>query len=82
MRTVTDIQRRLLAVKQYNPSYAKIKSQVYLFKPKVTFIPEEEEDYCLSELTELPVEVRYFEGDHFTMLQNLELGHAINECLQ
>lgn len=81
-RAVTDIQRRISSVKHYYPSFEKIESAVYLFKPKVTFIQIDEEDYCLSELTEFPIEVKYFEGDHFTMLQDPELGRAINERLQ
>lgn len=80
--TALDVQRRMSAVKHYQPSFAKIKSPVYLFTPKVAFEPEEVEGYCLLEHTEYPVEVKYLEGDHFTILQDSELGRAINECLQ
>lgn len=55
---------------------------MYLFKPKISAVPVEEEDYCLSELAELPIVIRYFEGNHLSMLDDPQLGEAINQYLQ
>lgn len=78
---VKDILRRLVAVNQYEPLFSKVKSQVYLFRPKNVTVPFEAEDYCLSELAQLPIIIRYFEGNHLTMLQDPKLGEAIHEYL-
>lgn len=76
---IKDVQKRVLAVYQYKPSFGRIKSQVCLFKPKGSVTSTEAEDYGLSEITESLVQIRYLEGDHLTMLQDPKLGGAINK---
>lgn len=77
-----DVHRRALAINRYKPFTSKIKSQVYLCKPETVIVPVESDDYYLSELSHHPVTVRCFKGDHSTVLQNVDLGFAINSFLQ
>lgn len=81
-KRIYGIYMRTYTIMQYKPSYGKIKSTVKLFRPtKFIRIAKTEQDYGLSYVVEEPVEVRFFEGDHMSVLQNLTLSKAINDSI-
>ncbi|KAJ8982149.1 hypothetical protein NQ317_011295, partial [Molorchus minor] len=77
----TGIYMRLKAVKEYTPSYSKIRSTVRLFKPTEQALKDVPEDYGLSELFENPVEIHTFDGTHVSILENEELINGIDAYL-
>ncbi|KAH1010150.1 fatty acid synthase [Dendroctonus ponderosae] len=56
-----------------------LESRVILFKPTLVSIKLPEEDYGLSKYCNKPVEVRVFDGNHVSILDNVEVANAINE---
>ncbi|CAG9770336.1 unnamed protein product [Ceutorhynchus assimilis] len=72
------IYKRIKAVVDWSPDF-KLKSKVILFKPVLTSIEIPDEDYGLSKFCENPVEVRVFEGNHASVLDNVEVALAANE---
>lgn len=81
MQLCRDVHRRVVSLNRYKASM-QIKSQVYLCKPETVIVPVESDDYYLSELSQPQVIVRSFKGDHSTILQDVDLGVAINSFLQ
>lgn len=71
--------KRFQAIKQYRKSFDKIASQVYLFKAKIPIVSHMEEDFRLSELCQQEIVVNILEGDHVTILENMELSNWINK---
>lgn len=76
------IYKRLQAVLKYEPSFAKLKSPVTLFRPSHGSLQNIEEDYGLSAIVEKPVEIAFYKGNHITILQNPEVGAAISESFK
>ncbi|XP_044764578.1 fatty acid synthase-like [Coccinella septempunctata] len=72
---------RLKELRTYEPDYPKIMSAVRLFKPSTLSVQNFAEDYNLSRLCANLVEVRLFEGNHITILDNPSVAEAINEIL-
>lgn len=80
-QTAISLYDRIQAINTYTKSYHKIASKVHLFKATVPTVTEIEEDYRLSELCHQPVDVRSFEGDHVSILDNPQLAVAVNDTL-
>ncbi|KAK9884293.1 hypothetical protein WA026_005245 [Henosepilachna vigintioctopunctata] len=72
---------RIKELRTYAPDYTKIQSAVRLFKPSTLSVTNFADDYKLSELCANLVEIRIFEGNHLTILENVEVGEAINGVL-
>ena len=77
----TAVYNRLRAILSYQPSCNKIKSRVTLLKPTTPGHIKSGEDYGLSKIFE-KVEVKIFEGDHLSILENPEIGLEINRMLK
>lgn len=86
----TEEYMRLIAHAMYNrlkivfasdiTKVEKIKSPITLIRPTEVAFVEIEEDYELSRYTEGPVTLKFIEGNHTTMLDNIKLADIINEC--
>lgn len=72
------LYKRLLAIKSYKPSFSKIRSLVHLYKAKTAIIQDLEDDHGLSNWCHQKVNVKYFDGDHVSILDNEELAFEIN----
>ncbi|KAL3270432.1 hypothetical protein HHI36_020987 [Cryptolaemus montrouzieri] len=72
---------RIKELKTYEPDYSKVQSVVRLFKPSTLSVLNISDDYKLSNLCANVQEVRVFEGNHMTILENLEVAEAINGIL-
>lgn len=72
---------RLRAAKNYDPQY-KIKSDVWLFKAGTVSLIHGDEDLGLSNLCQNVIEVKTFNGNHITVLENPELAQHINELIR
>lgn len=63
----------------YNYQYTeKLRSPILLIRPKEMLLTGLAEDYDLSKVTSGKVEVKFVDGNHSTMLGNLELVEMIN----
>lgn len=72
--------KRLNALINYKPTFERLRSSVKLYRPEGATVQNIEEDYNLSKLTEKPVEVKFFKGNHLTILENVELAREIMEA--
>ncbi|KAL3270572.1 hypothetical protein HHI36_021109 [Cryptolaemus montrouzieri] len=72
---------RLKELRTYEPDYPKIQSEVRLFKPSILSVQNFAEDYNLPRLCTNFAEIRSFEGNHITILENQLVSEAINEIL-
>lgn len=80
-KIILDIQKRVSIVNRYEPNVGKVRSEVVLYKPTEISVKGEKEDYGLSDFVQGAVSVRYFEGNHFTILKNSDLRTSLNEFL-
>ncbi|XP_060533831.1 fatty acid synthase-like [Cylas formicarius] len=74
------LYKRIKALVMYEPDF-KLKSRVTLLKPTHSSIEMDSEDYGLSKVCEHPVELKMFEGNHVTILENPEVWQAINHIV-
>ncbi|CAH1965284.1 unnamed protein product [Acanthoscelides obtectus] len=72
------IYKRLLALLHYTPSYTKIESKICLIKPTQMTLKHISEDMNCSDLTEQPLTVDSFEGNHITIVDSEEVIEKIN----
>nr|XP_022920510.1 fatty acid synthase-like [Onthophagus taurus] len=71
---------RLKSLDGYVPlSNFKLKSKIFLAKPSQPSVVDVKDDYELSNLSLHPVEVKVFEGNHSTILENDALIEEINK---
>lgn len=73
---------RLRAMANYESTIGVLKSRIKLVKPTLPTVAWETEDFDLSCFTEHPVEVIYVEGNHVTILDNLDCAEQVNAFLQ
>ncbi len=71
---------KILFAYDTNANVDKIKSPITLIRPTEVAVVEIEEDYELSRYTEGPVTLKFIEGNHSTMLDNIKLADIINDC--
>lgn len=57
----------------------KIKSNITLIRPSINLVVDIENDYQLNQYTSGKTLVKFIEGNHLTVLDNLELYKIINE---
>lgn len=69
-------------MRSYKPSFSKIRAEVYLYKAKIQTISGLEEDFGLSELCHQKIQIKYFDGDHVSILDNQDIAQEINKQLQ
>lgn len=69
---------RIKELKTYSPDYPKIQSTVRLFKPSTLSVTNFADDYKLGELCANLNEVKVFEGNHITIVENSEVADTIN----
>ncbi|KAG5860726.1 hypothetical protein JTB14_035063 [Gonioctena quinquepunctata] len=75
------IYGRIRALETYTPSYSKLKSKIKLYKPRDSNIRGFEVDYGLSQISEQQVDIEVFDGNHVTILDNLEVAKALNSLI-
>ncbi|KAH1011869.1 hypothetical protein HUJ04_001145 [Dendroctonus ponderosae] len=73
------IYTRAKAIVKWEPDF-QLKSQVALLKPSLANVEMADEDYGLSQHCEKPVQVRVFEGNHATILENANVVDMVREC--
>lgn len=56
----------------------RIKSNITLIRPTIHLVPDVENDYNLKQYTNGRVQVSFIEGNHMTMLDNIQLYQIIN----
>lgn len=57
---------------------AKLKSPITLIRPTQTVISDISEDYDLHKYSECEVVVKYVDGNHLTVIDNVELSNILN----
>ncbi|VEN61337.1 unnamed protein product [Callosobruchus maculatus] len=72
------IYKRLRALLLYTPSYTQIKSKICLIKPTQVTLKHVSEDMNCTELSEQPLIVETFEGNHITIVDSEEAIQRIN----
>ncbi|XP_030748839.1 fatty acid synthase-like [Sitophilus oryzae] len=70
--------KRLKATVSWKPTF-KLKSKVVLCKAKLSSVEVKDEDYGLGKISQYPVLVKEFDGNHVTVLENSDLANDINE---
>lgn len=63
----------------FEQEIVKLKSPVMLIRPKQASFTDIPDDYDLSKYTEKPVEMRYVQGNHLTMLDGDEITDIIDD---
>lgn len=64
----------------YNYEFSeKLKSPILLIRPKEISLSDVAEDYDVGKVTSGKVEVKFVEGNHTTILDNLELVQIVND---
>lgn len=66
----------------YKPTSEMLSAEISLFRPEQRVLEEIAEDYNLSKITGTKVDVKFFKGDHFTMLLDSTLPNAILEVFK
>lgn len=59
----------------------KLKSQITLIRPTQTSIADISENYDLHKYSECAVNVKYLDGNHLTVIENIELSKTLNEII-
>lgn len=72
------LYKRIKAVLKYQFKHDQLKSQITLYKPSVATLADAAEDFNLNALTTERISIKCFEGNHVTILDNLELADEIN----
>ncbi|KAJ6625428.1 Fatty acid synthase [Pseudolycoriella hygida] len=82
IRSITKaVYNRLKIVFEFDTTHVKkIKSPITLIRPTEVAFTEIEEDYELSRFTEMPVTLKFIEGNHSSMLDNIKLADIVNQC--
>lgn len=75
---VSEIYKRYKNLDTYQPTYKNFKSDIKVFRPVSFIVGNMEDKYGLSQFFQKPVEIRYFEGNHETILENEKLADALN----
>jgi fatty acid synthase, animal type len=72
---VIEIINKTKLITVMNPNnFVKLdKFHIQLVRPKLSSIRDIEEDYYLSEVCSKPIDVKFIEGDHITMLDSPEM---------
>lgn len=75
------MSKRLKAVLNMNvdAENVKLKSPVMLIRPKQASFTDIADDYELSSYAEQPIDVRYIQGNHLTMLDGYEITRLIED---
>ncbi|KAK4877916.1 hypothetical protein RN001_010422 [Aquatica leii] len=72
---------RMSTLFTYQPNFDKIQSPVILFKPSQPSLENFDEDYRIQKYCENTIEIRVAEGNHLTILKNLDLANIVNNLL-
>lgn len=63
-------------------NFKKIKNPITLIRPTEMSVTDIAEDYELSKFTDANVQLKFIEGNHTTMIENLELVQIINDIVR
>lgn len=82
MRSMTQaMYNRLKIVFDYDAkNVERIRAPITLVRPTEVAVVEIDEDYELSRHTESEVNLKFIEGTHTTVLDNMKLAQIINDC--
>lgn len=84
-KMIAAMSNRLKAVTKLNidgdaaDKIIKLQSPITLIRPTQASFTDIPDDYDLSKLTTRPIDLRYVQGNHLTMLDNLEVTQIIND---
>ncbi|XP_017784912.1 PREDICTED: fatty acid synthase-like [Nicrophorus vespilloides] len=67
---IISVYKKIKFILAYKPSFAKLRSSVKLYKPKIELVKNLPDDYHLSKYFERPLDVAQFHGNHSTILNN------------
>lgn len=73
--------KRIKSVLIYEYKHMKIDCNTFLYKPTVATLADANEDFNLSDICNEPITIKYFDGDHVTILENDKLAADINRVL-
>lgn len=59
----------------------KLKSPITLIRPSEASFADIDEDYYLNKYSEQKVNIKYVNGHHLTVLENIELTNILNELI-
>nr|CAI5818381.1 unnamed protein product [Callosobruchus analis] len=70
--------KRVTTLDTYKPSYSKIKSKIYLLKSTQATLSNMSEDMKCLELSEQPLTIETFAGNHITIIDSEKVIHRVN----
>lgn len=59
----------------------QLKSAITLIRPTQTSVADIAEDYDLNKYSENDVNIKYLDGDHLTVIENIELSNILNDLI-
>lgn len=71
--------KRLKSIINYVPTVKKLRSKLSLYKPTLSLVADIEEDLDLQKDFKQEIEIKYFKGDHLSVLKNSEMAEEINK---
>lgn len=74
-----NVYTRAKAIPKWEPDF-QLKSQIFLLKPTLASVQMSDEDYGLSQYCINPVQVRVFEGNHASILENANVVDMVRQC--
>lgn len=80
-RLIEGAVKRIMAIKNYKPSYEHVKSELILFKPTEQTFKTTADDFGLSDICNKSISVYTIEGNHSSILKNKEIVKIINSRL-
>lgn len=75
---INGIGKRVLAIKNYKPSYQYIQSELVLLRPSISTYGDPSDDMGLSTICKKNVAIYTIEGNHLSILKNDEIAKIIN----
>lgn len=72
------VNRMILTAKVDLNSFEQVNAKLSLIRPSDPSITEIEEDYDLGQYTKNPIDIKYLEGNHATILDNPNLPAELN----
>ncbi|XP_030748836.1 fatty acid synthase-like [Sitophilus oryzae] len=75
---IISLYKRQKAIVSWTPTF-KLESKIVLCRAKLSNVKLKDKDYGLEKISQYPVIVQEFDGNHVTMLKNPDLANQINE---
>lgn len=75
------LYKRIKAILNYECGPTKLISRTTLYKPSFATLANYSEDYDLNQSCLNQIQIKYIEGNHITMLDNITLAIDLNKEL-